>query len=61
MQLTQKELLAIADQLNAEKLLVARCKAYAQMAEDPQIQSMCELLAGKHQAHYQNLLGFLQE
>ena len=40
--LTDKELSALEDELLAEKLLIAKYKAYAQMASDPQIKSKCE-------------------
>ena len=37
MALTAKELTAIEDQLNSEKLLVAKCRMYADMCSDPQL------------------------
>lgn len=57
--LTAKELSAIEDQLNGEKLLVSKCKAYAQQCSDPQLKQKCETLAGKHQTHYDTLLSLL--
>jgi hypothetical protein len=57
--LTAKELSAIEDQLNGEKLLVTKCKAYAQMCNDPELKQKCESLAGKHQTHYDALLSLL--
>lgn len=54
--LTDKELSALEDELLAEKLLIAKYKAYAQMASDPQIKSKCEQFAGKHQNHFDMLL-----
>ena len=59
MPLTAKELSAIEDQLSGEKLLVTKCKAYAQMVDDPELKKKCETMAGKHQAHYEKLLNFL--
>ncbi len=59
MALTAKELSALEDQLSGEKLLVTKCKAYAQMCDDPELKQKCEALAGKHQSHYEKLLKFL--
>lgn len=59
MALTAKELSAIEDQLSSEKLLITKCKAYAQMCEDPELKKKCETMAGKHQHHYEKLLNFL--
>lgn len=58
-QLTAKELSAIEDQLNAEKLLVTKYKAYSQICQDPQLKAKCEQMAGKHQNHYDRLLANL--
>ncbi len=57
--LTSKELAAIEDQLNSEKMLVKKYKAYASMSQDPQICSKCEQIASQHQNHYNRLLGYL--
>lgn len=59
MTVTAKELSAIEDQLSGEKLLVTKCKAYGQMCDDPELKKTCETMAGKHQAHYDALLQFL--
>lgn len=59
MTLTAKELTAIEDQLSGEKLLIAKCKSYAQMCDDPELKKKCETMAGKHQSHYDKLLSFL--
>lgn len=59
MTLTEKELSAIEDQLGEEKLLVTKCKAYAQMCTDPELKQKCEAIAGKHKTHYEKLLSFL--
>ena len=37
--LTNKELMAIEDQLNSEQLLIKKYKAYATMCSDPQIRT----------------------
>ncbi len=54
--LTSKELSAIEDQLNSEKLMITKFRSYAQMCTDPQIKQKCEQYAGKHQNHYERLL-----
>lgn len=59
MAITAKELTAIEDQLNGEKLLITKLKAYAQMCDDQQLKSKCETMAGKHQNHYDRLLSYL--
>jgi hypothetical protein len=59
MNLTEKELTAIEDQLNGEKLLVTKIKAYSQMCTDPELKQKCNSIASKQQAHYDKLLSFL--
>lgn len=59
MSITAKELTAIEDQLSGEKLLVTKCKAYAQMCDDQQLKQKCETMASKHQNHYDRLLSYL--
>ncbi|HEX2985828.1 MAG TPA: spore coat protein [Caproiciproducens sp.] len=59
MQLTEKELTAIEDQLSEEKLLVTKIRAYSQMCTDPQLKKKCDSIADKHQTHYNQLLSFL--
>lgn len=60
MALTSKELTAIEDQLNSEKLLVTKCRMYAEMCTDPQLKQKCESIAGKHMNHYDTLYSILQ-
>ena len=57
--LTAKELSAIEEQLNAEKLLITKNKAYAQLCDDPEPRKKCEQMAAKHEDHYQTLLSLL--
>jgi len=57
--LTSKELSAIEDQLGIEENLVKKYKLYAQSAQDMQIKNKCEEIAGKHQGHFNTLLGHL--
>lgn len=59
MAITAKELTAIEDQLNGEKLLVTKFKAYAQICDDQQLKQKCETMASKHQNHYDRLLNYL--
>ena len=51
MTLTAKELTAIEDQLNCEKILVEKCKAYGEQCDDPELKKHCQTMAGKHQKH----------
>ena len=57
--LTAKELSAIEEQLKAEKLLITKNKAYAQLCDDPELRKQCEQMAAKHEDHYQTLLSLL--
>ena len=50
--LTAKELGALEDQLSAGKLMI---KKYT----DPQIKTQCEQIAGRHQNHFDRLMGYL--
>ena len=59
MTLNAKELTAIEDQLNCEKILVEKCKAYGEQCDDPELKKHCQTMAGKHQKHYETLLQFL--
>ncbi len=57
--LTSKELSSLEDQLGAELLLVKKYKSYASLTSDPQIKTQYEQIAGKHQNHFDRLMGFL--
>ena len=57
--LTTKELSALEDELSAEQLLIKKYKTYAALATDPQIKTQCEQIAGRHQNHFNRLMGFL--
>lgn len=59
MALTSKELTAIEDQLKGEKILVTKCKAYAQQCTDETLREKLDAIACKHQSHYDKLMGFL--
>ena len=58
-QLTSKELSALEDALNAERLLIKKYKTYALLSTDPQIKPQYEQTAGRHQNHFDRLLSFL--
>ena len=45
-QLTSKELSALEDALNAERLLIKKYKTYALLSTDPQIKTQYEQTAG---------------
>ena len=57
--LTSKELSSLEHQLGAELLLVKKYKSYASLTSDPQIKTQYEQIAGKHQNHFDRLMGFL--
>ena len=59
MAISEKELSALEDLLGGEKLLVTKFKAYAQMCTDQELKQKCEVIASKHQTHYEKLLTFL--
>ncbi len=59
MQMTEKELAAVSDQLTQEHSLIQKYEMYAQMSTDPQICTQCEEFAAKHRNHYQTLLQLL--
>lgn len=59
MNLTEKELSAIEDQLKNEQVLVTKIKAYAQMCSDQALKQKCDQIAQKHQSHFDKLYSFL--
>ena len=60
MNLTEKELNAIEDQLENEKLLIDKYRSFAVLCSDPELRKKCAGMAGKHQEHYERLLEFLK-
>ena len=54
--LTTEELKGLSEELGAEKTLITKYKAYAEMTSDPTIRSMCESLAGQHMNHFDTLM-----
>lgn len=59
--ITDQELHAIEEQLNAEITLIQKYKMYASITTDPQIKAKCEQLAGAHRVHCQRLLRCMDE
>lgn len=57
--LTSKELTAIEDQLSAEQLLITKYRSAAGSINDPELKSVLERAASKHQEHYSRLLSHL--
>ena len=57
--LTARELSALEDELSAEQLLIKKYKTYAVLSTDPQIKTQCEQIPGRHQNHFDRLMGFL--
>lgn len=58
-QITEKELTAIEDQLSVEETLISKMKTYAQMCGDGELKQKCDSIAQKHQAHFDQLMNFL--
>jgi hypothetical protein len=58
--LTSKELMQLEDQLNGEVLLVTKFKNYANQCTDPELKSVLQQIAQKHQNHYATLMRHLQ-
>jgi rubrerythrin len=54
--LSQKELLAIKDQLDAEKLTISKFQQYAADFDDPGLKSMCSEMVKVHKNHYNTLV-----
>lgn len=58
--LTEKELMALNEQLDAEENLVKKYEAMACLCNDTKIQQDLNSCANKHRAHYNTLVSFLQ-
>lgn len=54
-QISEKELSALNELLNAEELLVKKFKMLAQHADDQEIKQKFEEISNKHQGHYNTL------
>ncbi len=57
--LTTKELGALEEQLNQEKLMVKKYQELANCCQDQQLKQKCQEIAMKHQSHYNSLLSHL--
>lgn len=55
MNLTQKELQGLEDQLGSEQLLVAKYSSFAKSTTDPQLRKSFEEIASRHRDHYERL------
>ncbi|MCC8123149.1 MAG: hypothetical protein LIO58_06390 [Oscillospiraceae bacterium] len=58
--LTAKELTALSDQLDFEKVLCCKYQAAAQETPDTEMKSRFQQCAGQHKQNYSCLLNFLQ-
>lgn len=58
--ITTKELSALSDQLNFEKVLSAKYEAAACTVTDAQLKNSCETYAKQHKQNYQCLLNYLK-
>ena len=57
--ITTKELSALEDHLNSEKLMIKKYQSMAQLTSDPQIRTKCEQIAARHNEHYTRLMAHL--
>ncbi len=60
MNLTNKELMSLEDQLSQEQVLIKKYRSYATECEDAQLKATCNQIADKHQQHFNILMGYLQ-
>ena len=58
--LSVKELYAISDQLECEKILIDKYKSYAKACQDDALRDKCLNVASVHEKHYNTLLGYLR-
>lgn len=58
--LTEKELLALTDQLDFEKVLSSKYCAASNQCQDTALQSMFQGLSNQHKQNYDCLLNYLQ-
>ncbi len=54
-QITEKELSALSDLLNAEQVTIAKYKASADMTQDAAIKDKYTQMAARHQRHFDEL------
>ncbi len=60
MNLTNKELMALEDQLGSEQVLVKKFRNYANACQDAGLKAKCNQIADMHQKHFNTLMGYLQ-
>jgi len=60
MNLTQKELQLLDEQLLKEQILIKKYRCYAKDCSDPELKALCNRAADKHQQYMNTLIGFLQ-
>jgi len=60
MNLTEKELIALEEQLDHEQVLVKKYRTFAKDCQDAQLKAVCNQIADKHQQHFNTLIGYLQ-
>ena len=58
--LSQKELTALEETLGFEQVLVKKYTTISEQCTDPVIKSRMTQIAGKHQQHYDKLIGYLK-
>lgn len=57
---TDKELLILKDQLEAEALTIKKFMDYKQDLQDPELSSMVDQMIKNHQDHYNRLLAHIK-
>jgi rubrerythrin len=57
--LSEKELLAIKDQLDTERLTISKIEQYETDISDPELKNMCREMAAAHKNHYNTLVKHL--
>jgi rubrerythrin len=57
--LSEKELLAIKDQLDIEKLTISKLEQYETAISDPALKNMCKEMVTAHKNHYNTLVKHL--
>lgn len=55
-----KELYAIENQLENEKMLIAKYRSYAESCDDNALRDKCMNIATVHEKHFNTLLGYLK-
>lgn len=55
-----KELYAIENQLEAEKMLITKYRSYSESCNDDSLRDKCLNIASVHEKHYNTLLGYLK-